>query len=522
MISTIKKKWCGIGVCRVAAIVAICCCVIFVGCRTARLSENSNGYSEYSVSADNTKEYVRNGTILHCWCWSFKTIEENLPRIAEAGFTAVQTSPINECLVGEDGGLDMMGNGKWYYQYQPVDWKIGNYQLGTREDFRRMCEAAESYGIKVIVDVVPNHTTPDVDAVSADFIAAVGGFDKLYHKNGFNTLGNYSNRYQCTTAKMGGLPDVDTENPLFQSYFMAYINDCVECGADGFRYDTAKHIGLPDDPRDNELQENNFWPLFTGRTVLETENGTVCLEKSDGTGISGDELFIYGEVLQGNNAREADYAEYIAVTASAYGKSLRQMLLSDQLTAKSVSAWRNDAGGEKLVTWVESHDTYANEGESAKLSNFQLRAGYAVIAARKDGTPLFLSRPTGRGADGTANAGLAASEEGVQFPAGSRIGNAGNDEFFNPEVVAVNKFRKAMCSLDEEIVNIDGNPHVLAIVRGGKGVVVINVGDEAVSFELPCDLGRGTYIDKAHGVRCSVSFGNLRGTVAPKQILVIY
>ena len=483
-------------------IVAAALAVLFVG-------KSFTGLDGYNISKDNTKEYVRNGTILHCWCWSFKTIEENLPRIAEAGFTAVQTSPANECLVGEDGGLDMMGNGKWYYQYQPVDWKIGNYQLGTKEDFRRMCEAAESYGIKVIVDVVPNHTTPDVDAVSADFIAAVGGFDKLYHKNGFNTLGNYSNRYQCTTAKMGGLPDVNTENPLFQSYFMAYVNDCIECGADGFRYDTAKHIGLPDDPRDDEAQENNFWPLFTGSVSLATERGTVSLEKSD-------ELFIYGEVLQGNNAREADYAEYIAVTASAYGKSLRQMLSSDQLTAKSVSAWRNDAGGEKLVTWVESHDTYANEGESAKMSNFQLRAGYAVIAARKDGTPLFLSRPTGRSGAGSD------SEEGVQFPAGSRIGNAGNDEFFHPEVVAVNKFRKAMCGLDEEIVNIDDNPQVLAIVRGGKGVVVINVGDESVPFELPSDLWWGTYKDKAHGVECSVSFGTLRGTVAPKQILVIY
>ena len=503
--SVMKKKFIVIGICFVV-IVALCCCVLFVG---RSVTERSG----YTVSVDNTREYVRNGTILHCWCWSFKTIEENLPRIAEAGFTAIQTSPVNTCLVGEGGGLDMMGNGKWYYQYQPVDWKIGNYQLGTRDEFCSMCEAAEKYGIKVIVDVVPNHTTPDVDAVSADFIKAVGGFDKLYHKNGNKTLANYSDRYQCTTAKMGGLPDVNTENPLFQSYFMAFINDCINCGADGFRYDTAKHIGLPDDPRDDGVAENNFWPLVTGRVSLATENGIVQLgggadlEKRGG-------LFIYGEVLQGNNAREADYAEYISVTASGYGKSLRQMLSSGQLTAKSVSAWRNDAGGEKLVTWVESHDTYANEGESAKMSNFMLRAGYAVIAARKDGTPLFLSRPTG---NGTVD-----DEDGVQFPAGSRIGNAGNSEYFNPEVVAVNQFRKAMCGLDENIFNINGDNRVLAIDRGGKGVVIINVGDEAADFEVPTDLWWGTYKDKAHGVKCSVSFGTLRGTVAPHQILVIY
>ncbi|MCR4940778.1 MAG: alpha-amylase [Treponemataceae bacterium] len=482
----------------VLLVLILVCCIPFVG----RLLSKS---LSYAVSINDTKEYVRNGSVLHCWCWSFKTIEEKLPLIADAGFTALQTSPVNTCLVGEGGGLDMMGNGKWYYHYQPVDWKIGNYQLGTREDFISMCKAAEAYGIKVIVDVVPNHTTPELSALSADFLEAVGGFDKLYHKNGNKALANYSDRYQCTTAKMGGLPDVNTENPLFQSYFMSFINDCVSCGADGFRYDTAKHIGLPDDPCDEASAENNFWPLFTGRAPLATESGTVSLDKAD-------QLYIYGEVLQGNNAREAAYADYISVTASGYGKSLRQMLSSGQLLAKSVTAWRNDAGGEKLVTWVESHDTYANDGESAKMSNFQLRAGYAAIAARKEGTPLFFNRPTGGGVD----------EEGLQFPSGCRIGNAGNGEYSHPEVVAVNNFRKAMYGLDETLFNINDDKRVLAIDREGKGLVIINVGDESVSFQLPSSLWWGSYKDHANGVECSVSFGKLRGTIGPEQILVIY
>ena len=128
------------------------------------------------------KSKIKDGTILHCWCWSFKTIEEKLPEIADAGFTAIQTSPINTCLEGENGGLELFGRnggGKWYYQYQPVDWKIGNYQLGTREDFERMCKKAESLGIGVIVDVVPNHTTPQKAAVNPDFIKACGGIEKL-------------------------------------------------------------------------------------------------------------------------------------------------------------------------------------------------------------------------------------------------------------------------------------------------------------------------------------------------------
>ena len=81
-----------------------------------------------------TRKSIQDGAILHAWCWSFKTIEENMDKIAAAGFSAVQTSPANTCLVGDYGGLEIYSedlNGKWYYHYQPTDWKIGNYQLGT-------------------------------------------------------------------------------------------------------------------------------------------------------------------------------------------------------------------------------------------------------------------------------------------------------------------------------------------------------------------------------------------------------
>ena len=72
----------------------------------------------------------------------------------------------------------------------------------------------------------------------------------LYHANGLKPIENYNDRLQCTTCGVGGLPDVNTENPDFQYYFMKYINELIDCGAGGFRYDTAKHIGLPSDPKD--------------------------------------------------------------------------------------------------------------------------------------------------------------------------------------------------------------------------------------------------------------------------------
>ena len=70
---------------------------------------------------------IKHGAILQTWCWSFNTIKEKLPEIKAAGYTAIQTSPIQECRIGEnnkDYSLDLRN---WYYTYQPVDFKIGNY-----------------------------------------------------------------------------------------------------------------------------------------------------------------------------------------------------------------------------------------------------------------------------------------------------------------------------------------------------------------------------------------------------------
>ncbi|MCR5652606.1 MAG: hypothetical protein K6F88_02285 [Ruminococcus sp.] len=52
-------------------------------------------------------EDIEGGNILHCWCWNFNTIKANIPKIADAGFSAVQTSPINEVLKGHNGGLQI-------------------------------------------------------------------------------------------------------------------------------------------------------------------------------------------------------------------------------------------------------------------------------------------------------------------------------------------------------------------------------------------------------------------------------
>ncbi|MDE5857948.1 MAG: alpha-amylase [Muribaculaceae bacterium] len=459
-----------------------------------------NIYAE--SSAQYSKSSAPDKVILHAWSWSFNTIAENMKKIADAGYDFVQTSPAQTCYVGEDGGLALFSTptdsvkGKWYYYYQPTDWKVGNYLLGTRDEFKSMCDSAYKYSVKVIVDVLPNHTAVDHTAVLPDLDNAVGGHENLFHANGFKPITKWNDRLECTTGEMGGLPDVNTENPDFQYYYMQYVNDLINLGARGFRYDTAKHIGLPSDPLDPNAKVNNFWLVATGR---EAAKGLSMLMP--------DSIYIYGEVLQDKNVKEAEYAEYIGLTASSFGHKLREALEKQEVDAQALKEWNHPADPSKLVTWVESHDTYCNAHESAGLTDEQIRMGWIVLAARKDGTPLFYSRPAG------------SSRE--NYWGNNRVGNRGNDEFFHPEVVAVNEFRHKMAGQPDEILtSADGT--VIEIERGNKGVALINISDSKKKIDMSTSLPDGEYIDSIHNQEFRVKNGKIKGNLSPLTSYLLY
>lgn len=440
--------------------------------------------------------------ILHAWSWSFNTIADNMKRIADAGYDWVQTSPAQACYIGEGGGMALFSErgdsvrGKWYYYYQPTDWTIGNHLLGTRDEFRAMCDSAYKYGVNIIVDVLPNHTAIDRSAVLPGLLNAVGGMDNLYHDNGLTPIRDYNDRYQATTGEMGGLPDVNTENLDFQKYYLQYVNDLINLGARGFRYDTAKHIGLPGEPLDAKAERNNFWDVATGR---EGVKGLTLLMP--------DSLYIYGEVLQDRNVNEKGYAEYIDQTASSYGHVLRDALAKGDANAVDLKGWYHPVDARNLVSWVESHDTYANAHESAGLSDEQIRMGWVFLVSRDGARPLFFSRPAGRSAE--------------NYWGNNRIGERGNDEFFHPEVVAANRFRKAMSGRPETIyTSTDGA--VVEVARGNEGASLVNISDREVKVKMPTTLPDGKYADAVYGTTFTVRKGELSGKLAPLTSYVLY
>ena len=347
-----------------------------------------------------TKE-MKNGAILHAWMWSFNTITEHMDEIAEAGYTSIQTEPMSKIKVNDANGKKFTEN--WYYVYQPTNTSIGNFVVGSEDDLKAMTVAAHAHGIRIIVDVVANHFTADWKAIDSDWQKS----EYFHARNSCSGSGgdniDYSNRWQVTHCHLLGLWDLNTANPEVANRMHDFLKTAVNDGVDGFRFDAGKHVELP-----NEFDGSQYWT-----TILQ--NGS---------------QYQYGEVLQGDSGLDYKayanlYAKYGegggGATASDYGKTIRSALWSKNLNAGNLMSLRNGGvNDDQLVTWVESHDNYANsDKESTYLTNDQIVFGWAIVGSRKAGAPLYFNRPVGSG--GT----------NAQFAEQSQLGDAGDDMWKN-------------------------------------------------------------------------------------------
>lgn len=277
-------------ICAAALTAAVLTAQTFTGGLSVMAAEND---PNTQLTSNGLSQTVEGGAILHCWCWNFNTIRENIPEIAAAGFSAIQTSPICEVNNGGDGSLSISGGDNWWWHYQPTDYKIGNYQFGTKDEFKAMCDVAHAYGIKVIVDTVVNHTTAYYDKISDNIKNLPGGaFHPMGDEREKGQNWSETDRYEETQYDLSGLYELNTQNKAVQEYVLNFLRDCVDSGADGFRYDAAKLIELPDDTSEKYGNDfaGDFWP-----TVLQ--NGS---------------CFQYGEVLQegGRHSYKKDSAGY--------------------------------------------------------------------------------------------------------------------------------------------------------------------------------------------------------------------
>ena len=520
--------------------------ILSIGLAGAIIGTAFAGMSTLSISADAAErtdyglaETSQKGVILHCWNWSYKNIKKYMKDIAAAGYTSVQTSPVQQpkdyywegVAYGNVGIPDGTGGyeGNWWKAYQPVTFSIcnnGHTWYGNKQEFKEMCAEAEKYGVKVIVDIVANHMgniqgwkIGDVETVMGDISPQVGEFwepkmltDSSYWHISTSWTHSSDERFDVTQGNMG-MPDLNTGDSKVQQMVLGLLKECIDCGADGFRFDAAKHI---ETPKDNAKFASNFWDVVLdgARAYYKQKNGY-------------DGIYFYGEVLNRIDDTNAEnyYLSKMSLTDNSTSDNLRNSVVHGQVSALATSGYCGYIHGkaDHAVMWAESHDTYMGGGSSYDANDSDIKKTWAILASRKDATGLFFARPYYSkdilaGDVSKARQSYATILENVGGEQ-TQLGDVGTLTWADPAVVAANRFRNFFVGQSEKLGS-SGN--TVYNMRGTTGVVIVR-GDGAGAVSLSIGMKDGTYTDRVTGEKFTVSGGRISGTIKNKDgIAVVY
>ena len=327
------------------------------------------------------------------WRGDFKGLIERLDYIKAMGFTTVWITPIVENASGYDY------HGYHAHDFSKVDHRYESKGVG----FQELINAAHAKGMKIILDIVLNHTgnfgetnlcklftrdttiskQADINACMIPYTKKDGGKlpdNYLSIKPGAqydsrltqmkNTLGqnndvnnywhhyahfNWDNHTRWHGQIAGDCVDLNTENPAVTNYLVECYGKFIAMGVDGFRIDTSGHI--------SRLTFNKaFLPQFTD------------LANKHKAKRNGGPFFMYGEVC----ARERNVTYRNTQYASPYFYTWKET--KDYAWDTSETSWNNivvkegELGNHTNMSSVEKSATdYAGESNLPNSNNAFLK-----------------------------------------------------------------------------------------------------------------------------------------------------
>lgn len=136
-----------------------------------------------------------------------------------------------------------------YHGYDVDDYMEVCEDYGTLEDFKKMVEILHENGIKVLMDLVVNHTSKD-NQWFKNSVNGVGDYKDFYNWKDSATLQEQNSHwnYNSTNKKYyyycfsWGMPDLNYKNKNVWTAVENVAGYWLDNGVDGFRLDGAMHI----------------------------------------------------------------------------------------------------------------------------------------------------------------------------------------------------------------------------------------------------------------------------------------
>ncbi len=183
---------------------------------------------------------------------TFADVEADLERIRSIGVDIIWFMPIHP--IGKIARKGPAGS-----PYSISNYREVNPEYGTRDDFAHLIEKAHGLGLKVMIDVVYNHTSHDLNLVSEH--------PDWFHQN---ALGEPV----TTVPAWADVIDLKYPNPNLEEYLIDSLVGWAQFGIDGFRCDVASLVPV------------DFW-LCARQKVAEVKPGVIWLAESVHAGFIG-------------------------------------------------------------------------------------------------------------------------------------------------------------------------------------------------------------------------------------------
>jgi glycosidase len=185
--------------------------------------------------------YVRN----HGQDGTFDEVIEDLPRIKSMGVDVVYFMPIHP--IGKKNKKGRLG-----CPFSIADYEGVNPEYGTKEDFKRLVDRAHELELKVMIDVVYNHTSHDSRLVNEH--------PEWFHQD-------EDGRPITTVPEWSDV--IDLKHPIedLSDYLVETLKTWVAFGVDGFRCDVASLLPL------------DFW-IRARKEVAKVKKGVIWMAES--------------------------------------------------------------------------------------------------------------------------------------------------------------------------------------------------------------------------------------------------
>ena len=325
------------------------------------------------------------------------------------GFTAVWLTPV----VTQQ---EAIGSGAGYHGYWGVDFLNVDPHLGTNADMANFSKCAKKLGLKIILDIVTNHTGDVIKYLGNEaYIPAEA--KNLKKPAWLNTLSNYHNvgdMGRCwgvgNCTKLGdfyGLDDLATEKPqVWKGWAQVYSKWLTDYGISGFRVDTARHV------------DDKFF-----------KNWSPLIQKS-AVSVGIDNFTIFGEAYEYNPFNLMEYVR----------RNKIQTVLDFPFQAKATEFASGYSNALTLSMLFDKDDYYTSATSSASnlvtfLGNHDVgRVGFTIGRKRLQPEGQLLPRTNLANALLYFTRGIPAVYYGDEV--GMTGSNAGNDQFARQDMFA--------------------------------------------------------------------------------------